>query len=245
MAALAVDRLFIVFDEDGSGTVDLREIVLGCSRMILGESSIEKFRLLFDAYDCDGSGAISAKELMRIAHERGGQMSENLGLVKHLIATMDSDHDKMITFAEFRAAGSAMPLLIDAFNDLLPHSVLLERHVAEINASEFGPMDWARLRQMSKFIRVKGVLNSDSYEGGFLDKATFRGLMHEFFGFDDPLLVGSMFDSMDRSGDGSVDFKEVLMGLSRAMRSASPTDRFELYFELYLLAIAFCMTYQI
>jgi Ca2+-binding EF-hand superfamily protein len=194
--------------------------------MVSGEGTVDKFKLLFEAYDTDGSGTISAKEFMRIAHERGGHLDNNLSLVRNVLESLDADADGNVSFAEFRQAAAEMPLLLEAFHDLLPHAVLLEKHVADINASAGGPMDWQRLASMSKFLKQRGV-------AGQLDRGTFRALMHDFFGFDDPLLTTSMFDAIDRDGSGTVDFKELLGGLSAALRAPTPELKMDFYFSLY------------
>ena len=53
-----------------------------------------------------------------------------------------------------------------------------------------------------------------------VNRAAFRSLMEDFFGFHDPILTGNMFDSMDKDGGGLIDFKELLSGLSMALRGS-------------------------
>lgn len=93
----------------------------------------ERFRIIFDAYDADGGGSISATELMRIAHEKGQEMGESLELVKNVMSTIDADGTGQVEFDEFLTACKDTPLLLDAFEQLLPSPSLLKHHVADLN----------------------------------------------------------------------------------------------------------------
>ncbi len=93
----------------------------------------ERFRLIFDAYDADGGGTISATELMKIAHEKGNEMGESLELVKNVMSTIDADGTGQVDFDEFLTACKDTPLLLDAFEQLLPSPSLLKRHVSDLN----------------------------------------------------------------------------------------------------------------
>lgn len=53
--ALPVKDVFRVLDEDGSGVIDIRELVAGLST--LREGGERAIRLAFDVYDTDGDGA--------------------------------------------------------------------------------------------------------------------------------------------------------------------------------------------
>lgn len=61
MVGLASDlseKLFYVFDEDQSGTIDYKELIVGLE--VFKEDSIEeKMKVFFELCDTDGSGAIS------------------------------------------------------------------------------------------------------------------------------------------------------------------------------------------
>lgn len=52
------EKLFYVFDEDQSGTIDYKELIVGLE--VFKEDSIEeKMKVFFEICDTDGSGAIS------------------------------------------------------------------------------------------------------------------------------------------------------------------------------------------
>lgn len=68
MVGLASDlseKLFYVFDEDQSGTIDYKELIVGLE--VFKEDSIEeKMKVFFELCDTDGSGAISEQELYNV-----------------------------------------------------------------------------------------------------------------------------------------------------------------------------------
>lgn len=50
--------MFYIFDEDGSGTVDYKELIIGLE--VFKEDSIEdKMKVFFDLCDVDGSGEVT------------------------------------------------------------------------------------------------------------------------------------------------------------------------------------------
>jgi Ca2+-binding EF-hand superfamily protein len=85
------DNLFKSMDDDGSGMVDYRELIKGCAKLVHDATTDERFKLIFDAYDSDGGGTISATELMKIAHDKGKEMDESLELVKNVMSAIDVD----------------------------------------------------------------------------------------------------------------------------------------------------------
>ncbi|CAD8197214.1 unnamed protein product [Paramecium octaurelia] len=59
------EKLFYVFDEDQSGTIDYKELIVGLE--VFKEDSIEeKMKVFFEICDTDGSGAISEQELYNV-----------------------------------------------------------------------------------------------------------------------------------------------------------------------------------
>ena len=221
--------LFKSMDDDGSGMVDYRELIKGCAKLVHDATTDERFKLIFDAYDHDGGGTISADELMKIAHEKGQEMDESLELVKNVMSTMDADGTGQVDFGEFLTAAKDTPLLLDAFEQLLPSPHMLKKHVQELGEKSGNTFDWERLNDMSTFLRSRSTSGSDH---GAVNRATFRTLMEDFFGFHDPILTGTMFDTMDKDGGGLIDFKELLTGLSTALRG-NPQQRLDFYFGLY------------
>ena len=52
-----IDKLFWIFDEDGSGDVDYKELVVGLE-MFKETNLVDKLEVFFDLADVDGSGEI-------------------------------------------------------------------------------------------------------------------------------------------------------------------------------------------
>eukprot|EP00899_Mesostigma_viride_P013892 jgi/Mesvir1/22503/Mv18534-RA.2 len=60
-----VERLFALFDTDGSGTIDLREFFVGCAH-VGPVARDDKARFAFKVFDLDGDGSIDSDELCKI-----------------------------------------------------------------------------------------------------------------------------------------------------------------------------------
>jgi Ca2+-binding EF-hand superfamily protein len=77
---LFLERLFDVFDVDGSQTIDFNEFITGLSVFFKGEPE-EKQVLTFQIYDIDKSGSIEPKELIKIL----SKMVSETKLVLHVL----------------------------------------------------------------------------------------------------------------------------------------------------------------
>ncbi|KAI5084225.1 hypothetical protein GOP47_0000394 [Adiantum capillus-veneris] len=100
-------RIFEIFDNDGSGTVDIREIVGGFSslRKCRGD---EALKLCFQMYDTDGSGYISRDELASMFRALPevylpGDIAEP-GKLDEMFERMDTNNDGRVSFEEFKDA---------------------------------------------------------------------------------------------------------------------------------------------
>lgn len=52
------ERFFMLFDEDGGGTIDLSEMMAGLVKLTRGTAK-DKLKFLFDVYDVDGTRTFS------------------------------------------------------------------------------------------------------------------------------------------------------------------------------------------
>ncbi len=59
-----MERLFAIFDRDGNGVVDSRELLAGLSIMSKGDGA-ERIRAAFDMFDENGDGVISLQVCSR------------------------------------------------------------------------------------------------------------------------------------------------------------------------------------
>ncbi|KAM9181961.1 NADPH oxidase 5-like [Mergus octosetaceus] len=126
------ERLFALFDSDGSGTISLEELLSALSLLVHG-SETDKLRFLFQVYDVDGSGAIDPAELRLVLRACLRESSVSLppprldDLAQALFEAADKDGSGSITFEELRAELEALPgvmenLSISAVSWLKPPS---------------------------------------------------------------------------------------------------------------------------
>lgn len=137
----AVSELFDLFDMDGSGSVDYRELLCGLTRSVASDADAA-VRLAFSLFDADGSGDLTRDELVHMIRTIGVHMvgsltgmdattgsSSSAGSVpvastadedaaasalEALFNRMDVDGDGKITLDEFRLAVKNEKALSDA-----------------------------------------------------------------------------------------------------------------------------------
>ena len=96
-------RVLEVFDKDQNGRVSFVEFITGLSR-IAAQNETEKLKFLFQVYDEDNDGLISADDLFAVVKLMSG---DNLTeyqlwqLVHRTIRDLDTTGDGLITFDEF------------------------------------------------------------------------------------------------------------------------------------------------
>jgi len=87
-------------DGDGDGTIDFEEFVIMMSKTINIEESGEEFREVFDLFDKNGDGKISAQELGEVMKTLGEDLSEEE--VNNMIREGDINGDGEIDYEEFK-----------------------------------------------------------------------------------------------------------------------------------------------
>uniref|UniRef100_A0A8B9UXL9 NADPH oxidase 5 n=1 Tax=Anas zonorhyncha TaxID=75864 RepID=A0A8B9UXL9_9AVES len=112
------ERLFALFDSDGSGTISLEELLSALSLLVHG-SETDKLRFLFQVYDVDArggsSGAIDPAELRLVLRACLRESAVSLppprldDLARALFEAADKDGSGSITFEELRAELEAFP----------------------------------------------------------------------------------------------------------------------------------------
>lgn len=115
--------LYKIIDNDGSGDLDFMEFVTGLNKFHPNAPFDEKVRLCFQAYDSDGSGAVSRDEIsdvikISIADSSLIELEEaqiNL-LVDELIRQYDSGKNGELDYDEFYRMVSNAPGVIESFD---------------------------------------------------------------------------------------------------------------------------------
>lgn len=111
------NRLFIVLDEDRSGTVDLTELLKGLGQ-IFSDDSRDRADFYFQLYDLDGSGDISRDEVMHMLLAAQEATNNAAAKTSKLLRFLDIDGDGTVTRDEFRTATKRNPRLLEAFGRL-------------------------------------------------------------------------------------------------------------------------------
>lgn len=96
--------MIAIFDEDGGGSVDFREFIVGLSAFSSKGNKEEKLRFAFKVYDIDRDGFISNGELFIVLKMMVGSNLKDTQLqqiVDKTIMEADKDGDGRISFQEF------------------------------------------------------------------------------------------------------------------------------------------------
>merc|ERR1712028_321117 len=93
-----IREAFNYFDKDGSGQIDFDEFLdMMCARV--NKDNPEDIKKIFRLFDDDSTGKISLKNLRRVAHELGEDLSDEQ--LRDMIARADMDGDGEINEEEF------------------------------------------------------------------------------------------------------------------------------------------------
>ncbi|CAK4180558.1 unnamed protein product [Aphanomyces euteiches] len=112
-----LERLFVLFDTDGNGIVDTKELAAGLS-LLCGGSDVDKVQAAFSLFDTNGDGFISREEMLsyltavfkvllqtspniqtQLGHASAVQLAQ--ATTEHCFATCDVNHDNQLSIDEF------------------------------------------------------------------------------------------------------------------------------------------------
>eukprot|EP00899_Mesostigma_viride_P013891 jgi/Mesvir1/22502/Mv18534-RA.1 len=107
-----VERLFALFDTDGSGTIDLREFFVGCAH-VGPVARDDKARFAFKVFDLDGDGSIDSDELCKIVKATNMTPESHIKKkVKWLMSQVDKNGDGKISYKEFFELSKRFPNIV-------------------------------------------------------------------------------------------------------------------------------------
>ncbi|XP_057293994.1 calaxin-like isoform X2 [Hydractinia symbiolongicarpus] len=130
---ILMDRIFRAFDQDNDSNISMEEWIHGLSVFLRG-SLEEQMQYCFSVYDLNSDGYITREEMFHmLKHSLVKQPSEEdpdegvKDLVEITLKKMDFDHDSKLSYADFKQAVEAEPLLLEAFGPCLPDDEDVER----------------------------------------------------------------------------------------------------------------------
>eukprot|EP00736_Rhodelphis_marinus_P006289 Rmarinus@m.8759 len=218
-AAMAL-RLFAVFDQDHSGILDFKAFVQGCA--LLSDVTEEgRIRFCFRLLDEDNSGSIDAQEFLDFVRSSSDPSSGVLldkGLAEEIVNCLDADRNGEVSLEEFVEASRQQPILVQCFTHILPYMAFRVDSFLEDFQFSFKELDL-----MVRYVTKRGLASS-------IDYLTYSSLMAEFFGLKDSQLCRKLFDLMDEDNSGTVELRELLIGLSHICKR-SESKNFSIKFR--------------
>jgi len=94
-----VQRIMAEVDHEGSGQIEFPEFLSIMTEKISSRDPDDEIKKAFQIFDGDGSGAISLKNMRRVAKELGENMTDDE--LQAMIDEFDRDQDGQINEAEF------------------------------------------------------------------------------------------------------------------------------------------------
>mmetsp|Transcript_9937 Transcript_9937/g.18805 ORF Transcript_9937/g.18805 Transcript_9937/m.18805 type:complete len:2759 (+) Transcript_9937:118-8394(+) len=242
-----VSRLFKLFDTDGNNLVDFAELASGLGVLCQAFTAPdEKVRATFALFDINGDGFISFQEMerylrsvFRVVYDMYPHSADESGLTPEQLATettreafeeADLNNDGRLSFAEFSnwylnaEDGGDLAALHDVSS---PHAVNIEG-MRQITGLAHVELEDAYELFSEALDRGTSSLSREAFLRVFTDIAPISASTNpQFVG-----VVNRLFDIFDSDRNGSVDFGELLSGLS-ILCAGSENDKVETAFQLY------------
>ena len=114
-ALFLADRVFDHMDEDGSGSIDVRELYNGISAALRGDVDT-RAAFFFSLFDTEGEGHMQSNEVLRMLLASTGRDDVSEEDAKRVLASIDTDGSGTVEWLEFLAAVKAEPGLLDALS---------------------------------------------------------------------------------------------------------------------------------
>eukprot|EP00743_Colponemidia_sp_Colp-15_P000495 GILK01000559.1.p1 GENE.GILK01000559.1~~GILK01000559.1.p1 ORF type:complete len:734 (-),score=141.90 GILK01000559.1:152-2353(-) len=252
-----LERLFILFDADKNGVVDLTELASGLS-LLCGGSLDDKITNAFALFDLNGDGYISLEEMktylasiFRVLFEVSPETAQAVGAsstvladatAQECFAQADKDGDGRISFEEFKKWYSSplMQHLQSMSSDIDLISAQAARPARKVSIKDsLTPLE--ELRQRSGLAAVNALdavahLTSVATNGS-LDRQSFARAVISLLQKNkvkaaDPKTIAHVFDIFDKDRNGVVDMDEMLSGLTM-MCGGTEQDKVRAAFALF------------
>jgi serine/threonine-protein phosphatase 2B regulatory subunit len=107
------ERLFNLFDKDDSGTIDVKEFMLGLSNFATNDME-KKARVCFQLFDDDKNGFITEDELIKIlqANHLATDPKQVVRKAQTIMKQADKDGDNKISPEEFLIIAQKFPNIL-------------------------------------------------------------------------------------------------------------------------------------
>lgn len=126
-----VEKLYVILDDDGDGSLDYSEFALGLSKCLRGGLD-DKLRLMFDMYDRDKSGAVEVSELILMVQAGKSDLDDLFSFAAEVINSFDRNGDGQIDQHEFTEAIERELGLMEAFEAGISVTVAIADAMAEL-----------------------------------------------------------------------------------------------------------------
>jgi len=251
---LVLDKLFDLFDVDGSGLISYDELSAGLTILCQGTRE-SRARVAFDLFDVNADGYLSRNELetylvsvFRMMYGvgysiNGGYLSpEELGKLTadSVFDEMDLNHDGRISFDEFQKFYSTSTKSTEGL------STKNQSKGTNLGSNE---NDWMSLDEARRLTNLGGKSPEDVFElfalaspDGTISYDSFKRVFRDIVNQGPPLsaqdkskldfVLNKLFQAFDRDGNGTLDFVEIASGLS-VLCGGGISSKAEASFALY------------
>jgi len=229
------EPLFAAFDTDGSGKLDMKETFIGMA-LLLSNSYEERLESCFMMIDSNNSGRISRDEveafLQTIAPNETSSFDIR-ALSVRIMNEADPNRSGLVTYTEFMCWPGKQVVLnwIDTFFESVVSDYMkavkggleaLKGHQLPKTSSSFEAPVNAGAGYPWDFFAISTLVNAFRQEswGGSLSINDFRRVL-DLIELDGQSLAKPLFACFDFDGSGSLDFREVFIGLALLLAKTS------------------------
>jgi len=226
-------KLFDAFDQDGSGTLDFREMFLGMA-ILLQKSHEDRLMTVFDMMDTNQSGLVTHDEMLvflQFIAPRPIDVHHLHLITRRIFTEADTNRSGALTYTEFMKwkGKSAVLGWIENFHArvLSLFQIAPTKTSALVNkyTKALDDFPWSALR----FGDLERAFTSESW-ASTLNLAEFERVLIKL-GLDGRTIGSALFSCFDLDGSGYLDFREVFLGIAMLL-NGSYSERLQCLFML-------------